>query len=162
MRVRITTTDPLGQTTRPWVDLDPSLTNEQARAEALRLAEAARLPGWIAPRSRLLSAFPSIDDALAYADKTDPRVVYFVRCAIEKGPTKIGFTDNIAIRFCHLQHACPFALELIGTIPGGPALEQYFHRLFAKYRTRGEWFKLPPLAERAVRQLTNEALSEAS
>ena len=164
LRVRVTTHDPFGKVYRPWIDLDASLSDEQAKDEAKRIAEAASVPGWAPPRpkTKFIRSFPTVADVLAHADLNDPRVVYFARCVTKAGPIKIGVTDNIARRFSQLQNACPYQLELIGTLSGGAALEGYFHRLFARYRTRGEWFELPPLAEKAIRRLTEDALWEAS
>jgi hypothetical protein len=63
---------------------------------------------------------------------------YFIRCSIG-GNIKIGRTRDIAYRLMTLQMACPFALDLIGTLPGDR--EREFHVGFADARRHGEWFE---------------------
>lgn len=66
--------------------------------------------------------------------------VYFVH-ATESGRIKIGTADDPVRRLATLQTGSPEQLDLIGTLPGGRALEARLHRDFARERLRGEWFE---------------------
>jgi hypothetical protein len=65
--------------------------------------------------------------------------VYFVACGAY---VKIGFAEAVPKRLTELQLANPEPLVLIGQVPGGLDRETELHRLFAKWRHRGEWFHL--------------------
>lgn len=41
-----------------------------------------------------------------------------------------------------LASGCPYALHLVHYEPGGVHLEQKYHRKFAAYRDRLEWFRI--------------------
>ena len=55
---------------------------------------------------------------------------------------KIGVTTNIDGRLKVLQTANPMPLVVLATISGGISLESELHRVHAKDRLNGEWFKL--------------------
>lgn len=152
----------MGKASRPWLDLDPSLTDDQARAEATRISEEARLPGWVQPRTKPIEAFPGFSEILAMSDRKDRRSVYFLRCRIERGPIKIGVAENVARRVIEIQTACPYTLELLGVVPGGRSVESFFHDLLKKHRTCGEWFEVPNIVERAIRHLLADAARQTS
>lgn len=70
-----------------------------------------------------------------------PRLVY----AIDDGRyTKVGVGHHPERRLRTMQTGNARELELLGTWPGGAALEQYLHRQFDTLgrRVRGEWFDL--------------------
>lgn len=67
-------------------------------------------------------------------------VVYFVQAG-DAGPIKIGTTDDLRTRVAALQTAHYEELRLLGTIPGGPAIERVWHGRFGEERIRGEWFR---------------------
>lgn len=59
---------------------------------------------------------------------------------------KIGSTISPRMRFSNIQTACPFELFLwIGVNTFRlREIEAELHSRFAEWRTRGEWFRLPP------------------
>src|SRR6185312_15480512 len=63
--------------------------------------------------------------------------VYFALCA---GRIKIGTTANLKTRIATLATSAPFAIKLLGTIPGGREIEFGIHERLCSYRTVGEWF----------------------
>ena len=67
--------------------------------------------------------------------------VYFLR-ADGKGNVKIGFTTDIDNRIKTLSTGHFSNLILVAIVPGVPADERELHKRFAKYRVRGEWFKV--------------------
>jgi hypothetical protein len=72
-----------------------------------------------------------------------PLKLYVVQCG---DFFKIGIATNPATRLVELQVGCPFPLKLLGTrscVDAGFE-EDVLHLRFDQYRTRGEWFKLPP------------------
>lgn len=73
--------------------------------------------------------------------------VYFVRNGND-GAVKIGTTADINGRLSALAHPLMKTLTLIGTLDGGYGLEKELHRRFAKYRIKGEWFKVEGALER--------------
>lgn len=78
------------------------------------------------------------------------KTVYFINC---KQFTKIGFTAQTAEkRFRDLEGANPFPLVLWATIPGMMSLERRLHKKFARWRHRGEWFKLDNEAWKLARE----------
>lgn len=85
--------------------------------------------------------------------KVDTRDVYFV--AWEGGPIKIGISRCNKGRLYDLQNACPYELKVLAGCRGGRMLEAAYHRRFAKYRIRGEWFERCPEIEAEIARLTN-------
>lgn len=73
------------------------------------------------------------------------RYVYFVQCDHDRGPIKIGYTDNVHTRLQKLQNGSPSELYLLLSVFGNAAeikaLERTLHQRFAAYRQRGEWFE---------------------
>lgn len=64
--------------------------------------------------------------------------VYFLRDAQDF--VKIGWTTNLSRRIRELQTAQSGRFHLLGSIPGGEAMEAVMHRFFSHYHARGEWF----------------------
>lgn len=69
--------------------------------------------------------------------------VYFIR-AKTGGPVKIGTARDARERLRQLQGAHHEELAIIRQIPGGQAVEAWFHLKFATHRIRGEWFRFAP------------------
>ena len=69
------------------------------------------------------------------------RLVYFARAA-GTNLIKIGASHTPAARLLQLQNGCPYTLELLGTLPGGLAIESHLHRMLVHRREHGEWYRL--------------------
>lgn len=79
-----------------------------------------------------------------------PCFVYVLRC---EGYVKIGKTTKQADRLAALRTANPFDLELIASldsVDGGDILERDLHKRFAKYRHKGEWFRIAGWLEKWI------------
>jgi len=78
--------------------------------------------------------------------------VYFLRGANE---IKIGYSRNLPSRLEKLRNGNAFPVFICKVIPGDRATERRFHKRFAEYRLRGEWFdlrgKLSKYLERDIR-----------
>lgn len=59
----------------------------------------------------------------------------------EKGPIKIGFTDQPTTRKKGLQTAHYDELRIIGVMEGDNKLEDELHVRFEAYKIRGEWYR---------------------
>jgi hypothetical protein len=77
-------------------------------------------------------------------------VVYFVE-AIGAGVVKIGTTKSINTRLATLRVSSPHHLKLIGTIPGGRALERRLHKRYSQDRKAGEWFNYTAILASDIR-----------
>jgi hypothetical protein len=75
--------------------------------------------------------------------------VYFL-AAVDLGRVKIGRAKEVRKRVAALRNSSPVPLELLGTIPGGAAVEAYLHAAFAQDRSHGEWFELTEAIENVV------------
>lgn len=73
--------------------------------------------------------------------------VYFITSGEH---VKIGVSDNPGRRLKQMQTAQPAPLVLAGSMPGHFGLERELHRIFKKYRTHGEWFKLTAVISRFI------------
>lgn len=67
--------------------------------------------------------------------------IYFV-AAPAQGLVKIGYTTNMKERLSALLTGSPVKLDILKVIPGSYVDERGWHRRWAIYRTRGEWFRL--------------------
>lgn len=65
--------------------------------------------------------------------------VYFFRVG---NAVKIGFSIDLNDRQSTLLTACPEPGFIAKFVAGTTRTEREFHRRFAEYRTRGEWFDL--------------------
>lgn len=68
--------------------------------------------------------------------------VYFIQAP--SGLIKIGRSTDVPRRKKALQTAHGERLKLLGTIPGGVALEREFHDRWESLRQSGEWFRPTP------------------
>lgn len=76
--------------------------------------------------------------------------VYFIKPIGMDGPIKIGCSDKPAKRLIMLSAWSPFALEMIGSVPGGFDDEGRLHRRFADLHTRKEWFMSSPTLRQTI------------
>lgn len=67
--------------------------------------------------------------------------VYFVVCERLR-LVKIGWSAFPASRFIRLQQGFPYPLMIVAALPGPKAREAHLHKVYAKQRERGEWFRL--------------------
>jgi len=110
---------------------------------------AERLPSAIEPYKERAAAGEHLLSNKAGA------AVYVVQCV---DYVKIGFTSRyIKGRLDDIVHANPFPLVLVGVAPGSHRLENKFHRRFASYRHRREWFRLDKAATEELRQAILDA-----
>lgn len=70
-------------------------------------------------------------------------VVYFIQSG-EKGPIKIGWSEDVARRLAELQTANAHPLRVLGTTPGTLEDELSMHTRFAHLRMEAEWFRCDP------------------
>src|SRR4051812_18350249 len=81
----------------------------------------------------------------------------------DRGPVKIGITGNVDARFCALQTASPYPLQLVHVFTAPDAqcargVERAFHEIQAKHRTHGEWFDLSPVVAVQIMCLNLEVM----
>lgn len=69
-----------------------------------------------------------------------PPTVYFIQRR-EDGPVKIGFAQRLAGRVAEFYRECPDPVIVRAVVPGGRALEAWFHRRHGDLRAQGEWFR---------------------
>jgi len=55
---------------------------------------------------------------------------------------KIGWSMHPAARFSQLQQGFPYPLMIVAALPGCKGRESHLHKIYAKQRERGEWFRL--------------------
>jgi hypothetical protein len=133
---------------------ESSRTTDRAVAEkilAQRIADRDRRE--TRRRARLAAAHHMSDeltmvDLLSYSVRTliaEMRklgrpipAVYFLKSAEF---IKIGYAADFDARLRELQVGNPVELELLGLLPGPPALEHRIHAAFSDQRERGEWFR---------------------
>lgn len=76
--------------------------------------------------------------------------VYFIK---RGNHVKIGTSCRLNTRLSTLRTSTPHPLVLIGVIDGDTKVESAMHQRFAKYRVRGEWFKLEGALAKYVAKL---------
>jgi DNA-binding transcriptional regulator YdaS (Cro superfamily) len=91
------------------------------------------------------------------------RDVYIMRCG-ESGPVKVGISSDTNKRAIGLTQSGPSVVHIIQRIPfeGKHArlVERVTHALLREYRTRGEWFDVPPKAAMRAVQEAIETIEE--
>lgn len=81
--------------------------------------------------------------------------VYFAKCG---GLVKIGYAQDVAERLVQLQTGNPRGIQIIAVIRGVlPSVEKLYHRAFAEYRERGEWFRHEGALSAVVRHIQGGA-----
>jgi hypothetical protein len=88
---------------------------------------------------------------------TDQRSVYFIRAG-NTNHIKIGSTSYpVGRRVATMQTGCPELLRPLLVIPNGSyGLEGCFHRRFAQYRVRGEWFQYEPRISAFIKKIMED------
>lgn len=97
-------------------------------------------------RQTLLAARPGTEEPVGIDRTVKGPVVYF---AERHGFVKIGTTANLAARVQSIDRGDSAIagmtispVTVLATMPGGRAVEQAVHQLFARLRYGGEWFLL--------------------
>ncbi len=94
--------------------------------------------------------------------------VYFIQSG-KNGPIKIGLARSIQKRLETMQTGNPYELRLITSVhcdsrAQAESLEKHFHRLFARKRLRGEWFRsdinIKSLRDTTTPTFTDEEIDE--
>lgn len=65
-------------------------------------------------------------------------VIYFIKTGRY---VKIGCSDDPAGRLKQLQTSSPTRLKLVATMPGSFQTECELHKVFDRFRVKGEWFR---------------------
>jgi hypothetical protein len=124
------------RTRTPWIELDPSLRqNEKTAAQALAASFA-------------YYAKACTKDGPIPWDPTPVEAptrggIYFLQSEGPGNPVKIGVsTNSIRRRVNSLKTAHPWPVKLVGWIPGDKDVERKLHSQFGKNRLHGEWFEL--------------------
>lgn len=65
--------------------------------------------------------------------------VYFLRGG---NTVKIGFSKNVSRRLEKLRNGNPESVFICKVVEGPISKEKAYHKRFAEYRVRGEWFEL--------------------
>lgn len=98
------------------------------------------MAGWT--KAQAYRAFKKRGSAPWSRDVVSPNAnVYFIRDG-NKRRVKIGMSTNVENRLKGLAHPFLGELTVMGTVPGGYAMEREMHHRFAEHRISGEWFKL--------------------
>ena len=94
-------------------------------------------------RGSMLGDFvrPAVEAMEAAIAERDGSSVYFAEC---DGRVKIGWSKKVGTRIAQLQTGNASPIRLLGTTPGGLAVERALHERFAAARVAGEWFDLTP------------------
>lgn len=92
----------------------------------------------------ILAARPATEEPVAFGPIAKGPVVYFVE---RHGFVKIGTTANLPARVQAINRGDSaiagmtiLPVTILATMPGGRAVEQAIHQLFAHLRYDGEWF----------------------
>lgn len=93
----------------------------------------------------------------AFPTKKKQGYVYFVQ-GESGGAIKIGHSLDPQGRLKGLQTGYPDTLTLLLLIPGGEDVERAYHRKFAAFSLRGEWFKPD---EKLVNEIANLRAKQA-
>ena len=81
--------------------------------------------------------------------------VYFAKCG---GLVKIGYAQDIAERLVQLQTGNPRGIQIVAVVRNVlPSVEKHYHRAFAEYRERGEWFRHEGALSAVIRHIQGGA-----
>lgn len=86
----------------------------------------------------LAGPIEAVEKAIAARDGSS---VYFADAG---GQIKIGWSKKVSQRLAQLQTGSASPIKLLGTMPGGLAVERRVHAKFAHLRLSGEWFTAAP------------------
>lgn len=101
------------------------------------------IPEWSGPSSPIFARVPAPET------KTLLGYVYFIASG---GKVKIGRAKSIKARMNALQSGCPYPIRLVRYEQGGARQEERYHRKFAAYRDRLEWFRVEGDLEAFLRE----------
>lgn len=87
----------------------------------------------------------------------DQFTIYFIKPVGLTGPIKIGLSKHPERRLDEFRGWSPLELEMIGTVPGNWADEQFLHECLAEHHSHGEWFFPSPEVITAVEQVIAHA-----
>jgi hypothetical protein len=93
-------------------------------------------------KALLEQKLPALLSAAGVASKADG-VVYFLSDS-RNNAVKIGYSTDLPKRLSTLQTGNRLNLTLLGAVPGTLDDESRWHKTFAEYRLRGEWFRHHP------------------
>lgn len=98
---------------------------------------------YVANRTNLIGAHlqrsvQALEGVIAARDGSS---VYFAQV---NDRVKIGWSKKVSARLAQLQTGSAHPIQLLGTVPGGRALERRLHDRFAPLRISGEWFQAGP------------------
>jgi hypothetical protein len=98
---------------------------------------------YVTQRTNLVGAHlePALHALERVIAERDGSSVYF---AGSGGQIKIGWSRKVSARLAQLQTGSPIPIKLLGTMPGGRAVERRLHEQFAHLRLAGEWFADDP------------------
>jgi hypothetical protein len=94
----------------------------------------------------------SIESSLDDLKASLPQFVYFIGCGIT-GPVKIGIAADPNIRLATLQTGHFDDLHLLAVTRGGREGEVAYHRKFAEFKLKGEWFTRSPAIETEIARI---------
>lgn len=124
--------------TMQWIMVSREYRNWDERQIAMR-AKGIKAPG----RTWCLNKLPLLVGKIVKPDTKPTRkrsaFVYFIQ---DDAQVKIGHSVKPRARLRELQCATHRVLKLLATCKGGQQRERLLHKKFAKYRVKGEWFKL--------------------
>lgn len=86
--------------------------------------------------------------AVARAKEIAKGDLYFILCG---DMVKIGRTTDIVRRLANMQVSTPYEIDCLLLLKGQGKDERKWHKRFAADRVRGEWFKLTPELDAAIR-----------
>lgn len=78
--------------------------------------------------------------------------VYFITCR-KTGMVKIGCAYDPFERLKTLQTGSPTKLKIEALLKGAAKREREIHKLLAKHRVHGEWFRICPEIEAIIREV---------
>jgi hypothetical protein len=78
--------------------------------------------------------------------------VYFITCR-QTGMVKIGCAYDPFDRLKTLQSGSPTKLKIEALLKGSYKRERELHKLLAKHRVRGEWFRISPEIEAIIKEV---------
>lgn len=124
------------------------------------MSEPAKPSDSLSEKLPFILAVDKAFNALPRKSKSAERVdkVYFV-WAEDTPYFKIGFThEPLQVRLGKLQVGSPLKLHLLAWALGSREDERHMHMALARFRRRGEWFRLSETAFKAVAQSFGHAV----
>jgi T5orf172 domain len=127
----------------PHAAYNPGLGTTIAKMHHLDIAHRHLVEQFVAHRSdlvgeHLVAILTAMEEAIAARDGSS---VYFADAG---GSIKIGWSKKVSARLAQLQTGSAVPIKLLGTMPGGLAVERRVHARFAHLRLSGEWFTAAP------------------